>query len=153
MSNRRVTKTGSSHTSYSCIIAIQFTHRIDGNLKLLRESTNADRKRLKIVFSIANCFNAYRSALLDSRNSSQLPTIRCDSGYSKRKRLKFWIKPTLISIWCIPTVWTRAFAVWMRKRWNIGNLYNKLSHVTRKPIFGNLDQVRLKQAWSATVAS
>ena len=30
------------------------THRIGGNLKLLRQSTNADRKRLKIAFSIAN---------------------------------------------------------------------------------------------------
>ena len=25
-------------------------HRIDGNLKLLRESTNADQKQLKIAF-------------------------------------------------------------------------------------------------------
>ena len=57
-------------------------HRIGGNLKLLRESTNADRKRLKIAFLIANCrfrlpvcnpkrcCNAYRSALLDSHDSS-----------------------------------------------------------------------------------
>ena len=30
-------------------------HRIGGNLKLSRESTNADRKWLKIVFSIAIC--------------------------------------------------------------------------------------------------
>ena len=43
--------------------------QIGGNLKLLRQSTNADRKRLKIAFSIANC--RFRlptsSALLDSR--------------------------------------------------------------------------------------
>ena len=68
----------------------QAPHRIGGNLKLLRESTNADRKRLKIAFSIANCrfrlpicnlkrcFNAYRSALLDSRASSRLPPIQCE---------------------------------------------------------------------------
>ena len=66
-------------------------HRISGNLKLLRESTNADRKRLKIAFLIANCrfrlaicnlkrcCNAYRSTLLDSHDSSRLPPIRC--GY------------------------------------------------------------------------
>ena len=65
-------------------------HRIGGNLKLLRESTNADRKRLKIAFLIANCrfrlpicnlkrcCNAYRSAFLDSHDSSRLPLIRCD---------------------------------------------------------------------------
>ena len=31
------------------------THRIGGSLKLLRKPTNADRKRLKIAFSVANC--------------------------------------------------------------------------------------------------
>ena len=31
------------------------THRIGGNLKLLRDPTNADRKRLKIAFSVENC--------------------------------------------------------------------------------------------------
>ena len=65
------------------------SQRIGGNLKLLRESTYADRKRLKLTFSIANwrfwlpicnlkrCFNAYRPALLESRDSSRLPHIRC----------------------------------------------------------------------------
>ena len=64
-------------------------HQIGGNLKLLRESTNADQKRLKIVFLIANCrfrlpicnlkhrFNPYRPSLLDSRDSSRLSPIRC----------------------------------------------------------------------------
>ena len=64
-------------------------HRIGCSLKLQRESTNADRKRLKIAFSIANCrfrlpiynlkrrFKAFWSALLDSRKSSRLPPIRC----------------------------------------------------------------------------
>ena len=73
-------------------------HRIGGNLKLLRQSTNADRKRLKIAFSIANCrfrlpicdlkrcFNAYRSALLDSRDSSRLPPMRCED------RRQLWMK-------------------------------------------------------------
>ena len=68
-----------------------FSHRISGNLKLLREPTNVDRKRLKITFSIANCrfrlpicnlkrcFDAYRPALLDSRDSLRLPPIRCGS--------------------------------------------------------------------------
>ena len=66
------------------------SHRTGGNLKLLRESTNADRKRLKIVFSIANyrlrlpictlkrCFNAHRSALFDSCESSRFPHILYD---------------------------------------------------------------------------
>ena len=36
-----------------CVVT--FIHRIGGNLKLLRESTNVDRKRLKIAFPIANC--------------------------------------------------------------------------------------------------
>ena len=57
---------------------------------MLRDSTTADRKRLKTAFSIANCcfrllicnlkrcFNAYRSALLDSCDSSKLPPIPCD---------------------------------------------------------------------------
>ena len=52
---------------------------------MLRESTNEDGKRFKITFSIANCgfglpvcnlkrrVNAYRSALLDSPDSSRLP--------------------------------------------------------------------------------
>ena len=31
------------------------SHRIGGSLKLLRESTNANRKWLKIAFSTANC--------------------------------------------------------------------------------------------------
>ena len=65
------------------------THQIGGSLKLLRESTNANQKRLKIAFLTANCrfrlsicnlkhcFNAYRSALLESRDSSRLPPIRC----------------------------------------------------------------------------
>ena len=64
-------------------------HRIGGNLILLWESTNADQKRLNIVFSIANfrfklpicnlkcCFNTYQSALLNSRDSSRLPPILC----------------------------------------------------------------------------
>ena len=68
---------------------IELTHRIGCNLKLLRESTNADRRLLKIAFSIAycrfrlpicnlkRCFKAYRLALLDSRDSSRLPPIRC----------------------------------------------------------------------------
>ena len=70
--------------------SLAFAQRIAGNLKLLRKSINADRKRLKTAFSIANCrfrlsicnlkrcFNAYRSALVDSRDSSRLPPIRCD---------------------------------------------------------------------------
>ena len=69
-------------------VVLMYSHPIGGNLKLLRESTNADRKQLKIVFLIANCdfrlpicnlkyyFNAYRSALLDSRDSLRLPPIR-----------------------------------------------------------------------------
>ena len=64
------------------------SRRIGGNLKQLQESTNTDRKWLKTAFSIANCrfrlpicnlkhcFNVYRSALLDSCDSSQLPPIR-----------------------------------------------------------------------------
>ena len=72
------------------VLLVSVSHRIGGNGKLLRESTNADRKRLKIPFSIANCrfrlpdcnlkrcFNAYRSALLDSRDSSRLLPIRCE---------------------------------------------------------------------------
>ena len=50
----------------------QISNRIGDDLKLLRESTNADRSQLKIAFSSANCrfrlpvcylercFNAYR---------------------------------------------------------------------------------------------
>ena len=65
------------------------SHRIGGNLKLLQESTKRGSKAVKIAFSIAychfrlpvcnlkRCFNAYRSALLDSRDSSRLPPIRC----------------------------------------------------------------------------
>ena len=68
---------------------IATTHRIGGSHKLLQESTNADQKQLKIVFLIANChfrlqvynlkpcFNAYRSTLLDSLDSSRLPPILC----------------------------------------------------------------------------
>ena len=70
-----------------------------GSIKLLRESTNANRKWLKLAFSIANfrvklpicilkrCFKAYRSAFLDSRDSSRLPPIR-----SEDIGLKFKIK-------------------------------------------------------------
>ena len=58
--------------------------------QLLRESTKADQKWLKIAFLIANChfrlpicdlkhcFNTYRSVLLNSRDSSWLLPIRCD---------------------------------------------------------------------------
>ena len=72
--------------------AFTWPHRIGGNLKWLRESTNADRKWLKMVFSIANCrftlpvcnlkhyFNAYRSVLLDSCDTSRLLPIRCDGS-------------------------------------------------------------------------
>ena len=79
---------------------MELNPRIGGNLKLLRQSTNADRKRLKIAFSIANCrfrlpicnikrcFNAYRSALLDSRDSSRLPPIRCVKTPINRNELK-----------------------------------------------------------------
>ena len=41
--------------SLKSVAEVATTHRIGGNLKLLRESTNADRKWLKIAFSIANC--------------------------------------------------------------------------------------------------
>ena len=74
---------------YSWNIHVHETHWIGGSLKLLWESTNADQKRLKMVFLIANCrfrlpicnlkrcFNAYRYALLDSRDSLRLPPIWC----------------------------------------------------------------------------
>ena len=80
------------------ITPVKTSHWIGGNLKLLRESTNADRKRLKKVFSIANCrfrlpicnlkhcFNAYPSALLDFRDSSRLPPIRCEHERWKIKQ-------------------------------------------------------------------
>ena len=67
-----------------------FSHRLSGNLEVLRGSTSADRGRLGIAFSISNCrlglsicnlrrcFDAYRSALRDYSDSSQLPPIRCD---------------------------------------------------------------------------
>ena len=57
------------------------------------ESTNADRKQFKIAFSVENyhfrlpvcqlkrCFNAYRSAILDSRDNSRLPPIRRDTKH------------------------------------------------------------------------
>ena len=62
------------------------------NLLLLRESTNADRKRLKIAFSIAN----YRfrlticnlTRLLDSRDSSRLPPVRCVNETKTFKKFK-----------------------------------------------------------------
>ena len=78
------------HETLPCDAKQWSSHRMGGNLKLMRESTNADRKRLKIAFPIANCrfrllicnlkhcFNAYRSALLDSRDSLLLPPVRCD---------------------------------------------------------------------------
>ena len=75
------------------IFFLVWTPLINGNRKLVRELTNAERKWLEIAFSIANCryrlpicnlignlnccFNSYRSALLDSRDSSWLPPIRC----------------------------------------------------------------------------
>ena len=91
------------------------SHWRGGNLKLLRESTNADRKQLKIAFLIANChfrlricnlkrcFNAYPSALLDSRDSLWLPPIRCGSGF------------TLFAQTCLPQ--------------NLGSQWYELAHV------------------------
>ena len=88
-------------TRQHAITTLTRSHRIGGSLKLLRESTNADGKRLKIAFSIANCsfrlpicnpkrcFNAYRSALLDSRDSSQLPPIRCEGAQPVLVTLKY----------------------------------------------------------------
>ena len=79
------------HSVPVCFGQISYTHRIGGNLKLLREWTNADRKGVKIAFLIAACcfrlpicnlkccFNAYRSALLDSCDSLWLSPIRCDT--------------------------------------------------------------------------
>ena len=78
------------------------SHRIGGNLKLLWESTNADRKRLKIAFSIAYCHfrlpicNQYKT-LFDPCYST-LTTVhdRRPSGVVMIfffKPLKFNVKP------------------------------------------------------------
>ena len=95
-------------------------HLIGSSFKLLWESHNANRKWLKIVFSITNCrfrwpvcnlkrcFNAYRSALLDSRDSLRLPPIQCvnrlcvkEIKYQKLKPYCF-VSGLFCVVWCIP---------------------------------------------------
>ena len=60
------------------------------------------------------------------------------------------LQSTLFSICFL--AWLEQLLLWMHVLLNVKPLFCKMSHVTRKPVFGDFDQVRLKPACAATEA-